>query len=206
MANRRGVHCRHAPAPRVSRPSAAPRRSAAQSVSRSRDSGPRDPRALAAEALRRALDEEASDYWPYVEAIHSNISEFEYRRGEYRPSRPLLVAGDSVIFDVRAVNPRGPESDFQFGVLLAVNDSIGSYQWSDASTIETIAPEGRKVQWGVGVTTTALRQQRWTPSFSPAQFGRSSTTTSHLRSSGHIAAAPRCPALRAPALGHDCGQ
>jgi hypothetical protein len=68
------------------------------------------------EGLRRVLAHDDGQWRPYIEAIHSNIPEFQFDRTTPRSlSQPVMLAeGDLVRFKIVGVHPHGSRDRLQY--------------------------------------------------------------------------------------------
>jgi hypothetical protein len=103
------------------------------------------------ESVRRRLANEEGEWWPYVEAIHSNIPEFCWDRtsGPYIPSRPLLFEDDLVTFSVVGVHPNGPQERLRYRVY--VGTSGWDSDWTADSTFSVSVPRWTNVTFSIAV-------------------------------------------------------
>jgi hypothetical protein len=70
------------------------------------------------EGLRRLLAHEDNQWWPYIEAIHSNIPEFCFdRTTSHSLVEPVLLCeGDLVRFEIVGVHPQGPQDRLRYQI------------------------------------------------------------------------------------------
>ena len=92
------------------------------------------------EAARRNLQDDAGDWWPYIEAVHSNIPGFCFTRSAGLPhEETVLNEGDRVVLDVVGVNPLGSNDRLRYG---ALGEGLAGLPttWSESGHIEFDVP------------------------------------------------------------------
>ncbi len=106
---------------------------------------------LGFEAVRRELANADGEWWPYAEAIHSNVPEFNLRGATERLASGDVIAGDLVIFDVVGVNPIGPQEDLRYK--WQINPIPGDSGWLESNHIEVTVPSRRRVVIVISLTS-----------------------------------------------------
>jgi hypothetical protein len=95
------------------------------------------------EGVRRQLAGDQGEWWPYIEAVHSNIAEFCYDRSRGPATRPeaKLVEGDTVQLDVVAVHPTAPQERLRYKFGGRMNTI--SADWTTDTQFALIVPNTR---------------------------------------------------------------
>lgn len=83
------------------------------------------------EHVRRRMEDEMGEWWPYIESIHSNIPDFCVTRAARNRGRPTLVAGDTVQIEIRGVNPLGDQTNLRYRVSVFGTSRI-DLDWSES--------------------------------------------------------------------------
>jgi hypothetical protein len=100
------------------------------------------------EGVRRAMANDQGDWWPYIEAIHSNVPEFNGDR-ENRPGRAKLIEGDTVTFEVVGVHPTKAQQDLIYKLELAGPgaSSGDGVDWQPGNQFQVQVPRARTVAY-----------------------------------------------------------
>jgi hypothetical protein len=102
------------------------------------------------EGLRRSLAHDDGEWWPYVEAIHSNIPEFCFDRTTPLPLRqPVLFEGDLVWFEIVGVHPQGPQDRLRYQLTggYPLVEAFPGSGWVERSEFRVWLPKKRDVQF-----------------------------------------------------------
>lgn len=67
------------------------------------------------EAMRRQLVSDNGQWWPYIEAVHSNIPEFRLD-ATHHAAWAQLVEGDLVWFEIVGVHPQGSQDRLRYRI------------------------------------------------------------------------------------------
>ena len=103
------------------------------------------------EAIRRDIAGAASEWWPYIEAVHSNIPGFSRVRGSETMTVVDLFERDLVSFDIRAVHPTAEQHHLRFKVSLAGLPSPHEVGWSERNRLELPVIAARSLAFHVFV-------------------------------------------------------
>jgi hypothetical protein len=107
------------------------------------------------ERLRRSLAHDDGEWWPYIEAIHSNIPEFCFDRTT--PShwqQVVLFEGDLVRFEIVGVHPQGPQDRLRYRLTggYPVVEAFPDSGWVEHSEFRVSLPKKRDVHFFLYVT------------------------------------------------------
>lgn len=70
---------------------------------------------LGLEDVRRRLDDQQGDWWPYIASVHSNLEALCWERASgWKGGNDVVTEGDLLTFDVVGVNPTGAEADLRY--------------------------------------------------------------------------------------------
>lgn len=100
------------------------------------------------ETLRRKVAHDAGEWWPYIEAVHSNIPEFCLSRSSGRIfGSATLSAGDLVWFEIVGIHPQETQDRLRFRLNAAgpVGGEIPDSGWLTENRFEVTVPLGRSV-------------------------------------------------------------
>src|SRR5664280_3209644 len=104
------------------------------------------------EGLRRSLAQDDGEWWPYIEAIHSNVPEFCFDRTTPPTLRDTIVLseGDLVRFEVVGVHPQGPQDRLRYQLTggYPMSEAFpGCSGWVGHSEFRVSVPKKRKVDF-----------------------------------------------------------
>jgi hypothetical protein len=101
------------------------------------------------EGLRRSLAHDDDEWWPYIEAIHSNIPEFCFDRTTPPPlRRTVLTEGDLVWFEIVGVHPQGRQDRLRYRLTggYPFAEAFPGSGWVEHSEFRVSVPKKRDVQ------------------------------------------------------------
>jgi hypothetical protein len=99
------------------------------------------------EGLRRKMANDAGEWWPYIEAVHSNIPEFcRSRATRFEAEQPRLSEGDLIWIEVVGVHPTGAQGRlrYRFSDSRLSGDDSG---WVESSKFEANVPRQRDIRY-----------------------------------------------------------
>jgi hypothetical protein len=104
---------------------------------------------VAFEQIRRTLINDEGDWWPYIEAIHSNISEFCLTRNARTFGAAALMEGDLVTFNVVGVHPTGSQDALVYRLNHAGPgaSSADDTDWRASPQFQVVVPRARSVAY-----------------------------------------------------------
>lgn len=102
------------------------------------------------EGLRRHLANDEGEWWPYIEAVHSNIPEFCLDRTTGLMGNAVLSEGDLVRFEIVGVHPQGPQDRLRYR-LTARGGHIPDSGWVERSEFHVSVPRQRTVRFILAV-------------------------------------------------------
>lgn len=108
------------------------------------------------EGMRRNLMSDEGEWWPYIEAIHSNISGFCVARNGRRGGWATLTEGDLVTFDVIGVHPNGSQDSLTYRLMVAGTGASAADDtgWIESSHFQVQVPRARSVFYHLYVADT----------------------------------------------------
>lgn len=117
------------------------------------------------ENVRRTLMDEAGDWWPYIESLHSNIPEFCLTRGAGGmlgpKAQPTLNEGDLITVEVVAVNPNGDSGKLRF----RFQAGWSTQTWSESSSFSCTVPHAPSGSIGIHVADSEDMPPGWNNPF-----------------------------------------
>jgi len=91
------------------------------------------------------------EWWPYIEAIHSNVPEFCFDRTTPPTLRDTIVLseGDLVRFEVVGVHPQGPQDRLRYQLTggYPMSEASPGSGWVEHSEFRVSVPKKRKVDF-----------------------------------------------------------
>jgi hypothetical protein len=98
---------------------------------------------LSFEAVRRELASDQGEWWPYIEAISSNVDEFCVDRSNRHRGSPTLNEGDLVTVEIAAVNPLGAQEDLRYRLLVMWNGGGHDSELRADPSFQVVVPHTR---------------------------------------------------------------
>ncbi len=107
------------------------------------------------EEVRRRLEGEVGDWWPYLASVHSNVVELCWERSSGWAGRTTtLNEGDLVTLDVVGVNPNGPTEDLRYDFRCIQSGGVqAGLAWDESNSFRFEVPRCRTLLVKVSVGT-----------------------------------------------------